>query len=143
MDTRLDDHWNLGIAYTYLNDKWSAKDGMEFDKDLVMAGGDVNAAINVLRPANHYTANLSYENGKWYSGLLINWYTGNDTMNFTDKRFLVLDWNLNYELSKELTVYTTVTNLTNEAYENSTSGYGIGAAPQPGRAYMIGARYKF
>lgn len=143
LDTRLDDHWNLGVAYTYLNDKWSAKDGMEFDKDLVMAGGDVNAAINVLRPANHYTANLSYENGKWYSGLLINWYTGNDTKNFTARRFLVLDWNLNYDLSKELTLYTTITNLTNEAYENSTAGYGIGAAPQPGRAFMVGARYKF
>lgn len=144
LDTKLDSHWTMGLAYTRLNDEWEAKDGMQFDKDLTITGGDVNAAINVLRPANHYTANFSYENGKWYSGLLINWYTGNDTKNFTDKRFLVLDWNLNYELSDNLTLYTTVTNLTNEAYENSTAGgYGIGAAPQPGRAFMVGARYKF
>ena len=100
--------------------------------------------INALRPANHYTANLSYQSGKWYTGLLANWYTGMNTTAFTTRRALVLDWNLNYDWTKELTTYVTITNLTNEGYENAYSEYnGIGAAPQPGRAFMVGARYKF
>lgn len=145
-DHKFDDHWNLGLAYTHFDDKYTAKDGMDFDPDLLNFGAtsNVNLMINSLRPENHYTANLSYENGKWYSGLLVNWYTGMNPTAFTSSRALVLDWNLNYDITKELTTYVTITNLTNEAYENAYSAYnGIGAAPQPGRAYMIGARYKF
>ena len=100
--------------------------------------------INKLRPANHYIANLSYEKDKWYSGLLVNWYTGCNTKAFTHRRALVLDWNLNYEVNEALTTYLTVTNLTNQGYENAYSAYnGLGAAPQPGRAWMLGAKYKF
>lgn len=100
--------------------------------------------INSYRPANHYTANLSYECGKWYSGLLLNYYTGMSSTAFTNTKPMVLDWNLNYEATDALTLYTTVTNLTNEGYENAYSTYnGMGAAPQPGRAWMVGARYKF
>lgn len=69
---------------------------------------------------------------------------GMDTTAFTDKHFFVLDWNLNYEINDDTTAYVTITNLTNEAYENAYSAYnGIGAAPQPGRCYMVGMRYKF
>lgn len=143
-DQQISDKWSLSLGYTHLDDKWEAKDGMTFDPLLTFANGNVNTMINSLRPANHYTMNLSYETGKWYTGLLANWYTGCNTEAFTQKRALVLDWNLNYEVSPELTLYTTVTNLTNEAYENAYSSYnGIGAAPQPGRAFMVGARYKF
>lgn len=145
LDSQLDDHWTLSLGYTKLDDKWEAKDGVTFDPDLTWDKSDnVNAMINSLRPTNHYTANLSYESGKWYTGLLVNWYTGNDTSAFSDRRFLVLDWNLNYEVNKDLTTYVSVTNLTNEGYENAYSPYnGIGATPQLGRAFMVGARYKF
>ena len=45
----------------------------------------------------------------------------------------VLDWNMNYELRKNINLYLSVTNLTNESYENAYSKYnGLGAAPQPG-----------
>lgn len=145
IDHQFNENWSLGLAYTHLKDKWSAKDGMEFDPDLALGGSSyVNALINRLRPANHYTANLAFEKGKWYTGLLINWYTGMDRGGFTDNRALVLDWNLNYEVSKELTTYISITNLTNEAYENDYYAYnGIGARPQPGRCVMVGAKYSF
>ena len=67
-----------------------------------------------------------------------------DTKGFTSNRALVLDWNLNYEVTNDLTTYINITNLTDEAYENDYYQYnGIGARPQPGRCVMVGARYKF
>ena len=131
VDHKFNDHWNLGLAYTHFKDTYRAKDG-------------VPLRPAVLRPSNHFTMNLSYENNKFYSGLLVNWYTGMDTTAYTDNQFLVLDWNMNYELRKNINLYLSVTNLTNESYENAYSEYnGLGAAPQPGRAWMVGARYKF
>lgn len=71
-------------------------------------------------------------------------YSGCDTSLYTDSSFLVLDWNLNYEVNKDLTAYVTVSNLTNEAYENTALyNYGPGAAPQPGRCIMVGMKYSF
>lgn len=145
LDHRFDDHWNLGLSYSHLKDNWKAKDGMQFDPDLSIEDyQNVNSMINYLRPQNHYTANLSYENGKWYTGLLLNWYTGMNTYAFTSKQALVLDWNLNYEVNKDVSAYVTVSNLTNEAYENTYNAYnGLGAAPQPGRCIMVGMKYNF
>lgn len=143
VDQKLGEHWTLGLAYTHMKDKYSAKNGEVFG-NLGTSLDNVNTRINELRPANYYTANLAYDNGKWYSGLLVNYYTGMNTSAFTSRHALVLDWNLNYEVNTNLTTYLTVTNLTNEAYENAYSPFnGIGAAPQPGRAFMVGARYKF
>jgi len=145
LDHKFNNNWNLSLAYTRLDDKYTPKDGMEFDPDLGLdKSSNVNGQINKLRPANHYIANLSYEKDKWYTGLLVNWYTGCNTEAYTHRRALVLDWNLNYEVNEALSTYLTVTNLTNQAYENAYSAYnGLGAAPQPGRAWMIGAKYKF
>lgn len=143
VDQKIDDHWSLSLAYTHMNDKYNSKDGAEFG-DLGPSVDNVNSLINELRPQNHYTANLSYESGKWYSGLLLNWYTGMNTTAFTTRRALVIDWNLNYDVTKNLSTYVAITNLTNQAYENAYDSYnGLGAAPQPGRAFMVGARYKF
>ncbi len=145
LDHQFDEHWNLSLAYSHMKDEWKAKDGMEFDPDISLDNySNVNAMINSLRPSNHYIANLSYENGKWYTGLLANYYTGMDERAFTDNHFLVFDWNLNYEINEDTTAYIAITNLTNEAYENTyMRTYGLGAAPQPGRCYMVGMRYKF
>lgn len=144
-DHRFDDHWNIGLAYTHLKDEWKAKDGMQFDSNISLDGNsNVNTMINSLRPANHYTANISFEKDKWYTGLLINYYTGMNTTAFTTNRAIVLDWNLNYEVNKDVTAYVAITNLTNEGYENSYYAYnGIGARPQPGRCIMVGMKYTF
>ena len=79
-----------------------------------------------------------------YSGLLINWYTGNSDYAFTHRRFLIVDWNLNYDVTKDLTAYIVVNNVLNRAYETSYSAYnGRGSAAMPARSFMIGAKYKF
>lgn len=145
LDHRLDDYWTVGLAYTNLSDNWKAKDGMQFDPDINLTdNSNVNTMINILRPSNYYTLNLSYERDKWYTGLLLNYYTGMSTQAFTNDHALVLDWNVNYEINDATSVYFTINNLTNEAYENAYSAYnGIGAAPQPGRSFMAGIRYNF
>lgn len=144
-DHKFNDHWNLSVGYTHLKDEWSAKGGVIFDPALDWSGTtNINTMINKYRPSNYYTANLSYETGKFYAALLANYFTGCDTTVFTDNRFLVLDLSLNYEVNKDLTTYLTIGNLTNIAYENSASyAYGPGAAPQPGRCIMVGMKYKF
>ena len=88
--------------------------------------------------------NLSYQNGGLYTGLLANWYTGCSDYAFTSHRFLVLDWNINYDITKDLNVYAVVGNLTNEAYETSYNSWnGKGSSAMPGRYFMIGTKYKF
>ncbi|MEE1375524.1 MAG: TonB-dependent receptor [Dialister sp.] len=145
LDHRFNDHLTLSASYTHLKDKWAAKNGAIIDPNWMMTNaGDVNTAINHLRPENYYSLNLSYENGKLYTGLLTNWYTGNDLSAFTSKRFLVMDWNINYDIAKDITAYVLVSNLTNQAYETWYSGsWGPGAYSMPARSFLVGARYKF
>ena len=145
LDHSFDDHLSANFAYSHMKNEWKAKNGWVLAPDYIMLSGyDVNVAINRLRPANHYSMNISYENRDLYTGLLANYYTGADEAFFTDKRFLVLDFNVNYKINKDWTVYGLVSNLTNEAYETSyNSQYGRGAAAMPGRYWMIGAKYSF
>lgn len=141
---KMGEHWTLDLNYSHANDDWKAKNGMVFDPDLKWTNGNVNSVINKLRPQNTYTANLTYENAKFSGSLLMNYYTGLSRQAYTDNRFLVMDLTLNYDYSKNISLYGTVTNLTNEAWENTYTSYlGMGAWPQPGRAFMFGAKYKF
>jgi tonB dependent siderophore receptor len=144
-DHAFDKHVTMSVSYSHMLDKWMAKPGWVLDPNWgYQSGSDLNTQINRLRPANHYALNLSYEKGKVYTGMLINWYTGNSRTAFTDRQFLVLDWNFNYSFTPDLTGYITVNNLTNEAYQTSYNAWnGIGSSAMPGRSVMIGARYTF
>lgn len=145
LDHQFNDHLTLSASYSHMKDKWDVKPGYVLDPDWNLNGSsDINVAINSLRPQNHYSLNLSYENGKLYTGLLTNWYTGCSAYAFTNNRFLVLDWNLNYAFNPNVTGYVVVTNLTNEAYETSYNSWnGIGSSAMPGRAVLVGAKYTF
>lgn len=145
LDHKFNDNFNVGFAYSHSKDNWKAKDGWILDPDWGYKNvDDVNTAINKLRPQNHYTLNMSYEKGKLYTGLLTNLYSGCNTNAFSDKRFLVLDFNLNYKVNKDMTAYFVVNNLTNEGYETVYKARnGIGAGAMPGRCYMVGLKYKF
>lgn len=143
LDHKFDEHFTLSASYSHMKDKWMAKDGWSLDPSWGYKNPqDVNTAINSLRPANQYALNLSYENGKLYTGLLTNWYTGCSRTAFTDKQFLVLDWNVNYEFTKDLAAYLLVNNLTNEAYQTAYSTT-YGGASMPGRCIMVGMKYNF
>nr|WP_313992818.1 TonB-dependent receptor [uncultured Selenomonas sp.] len=144
-DHAFDKHLSMSASYSHMDDKWHVKSGWNVDPSWGYNGeDDINTQINRLRPQNHYALNLTYENRKLYTGLLTNWYTGNNRTAFTARQFLVLDWNLNYAFTPDLTGYITVNNLTNEAYQTSYSAFnGIGSASMPGRSVMLGARYTF
>lgn len=104
--------------------------------DLAGLKGNVNSAINKLRPQNTYTGVLTYESDKWDASLLCNYYTGLNREAYTDNRFLVFDLSGNYKVNEALSVFGTITNLTNESWENTYTAYlGMGAWPQPGRAF--------
>lgn len=145
LDHQFDDHLSLSASYSHMKDEWKAKDGWILDPDWgYKDSDDINVGINRLRPQNHYALNLSYENGKLYTGLLTNWYTGCSSHAFTSSRFLVLDWNMNYEVTDDMTAYVQISNLTNEAYETSYNAWnGVGSSAMPGRCYMVGMKYKF
>lgn len=145
VDHQFDEHFTLSASYSHMKDKWMAKNGWVLDPSWGYKNpADINTAINSLRPQNHYSLNLSYENGKLYTGLLTNWYTGCSDYAFTNNRFLVLDWNMNYEVTKDLTAYVIVSNLTNEAYETSYNSWnGVGSSAMPGRCWMVGMKYTF
>lgn len=144
-DHQFDKHMSMNLSYSRTKNEWQAKNGWILNPDYILMGGNnINVAINRLRPANHYAMNLSYENRDFYTGLLANYYTGADTEFFTNNHFLILDWNANYKINKDLTVYGLVSNLTNKAYETSySSSYGKGAAAMPGRCWMVGLKYTF
>ena len=145
LDHKINEHWNVGLAYSHLRDSWKAKHGYTTKEGWKFEDpAGITSGINNLRPANHYTLNVNYDNNKVSSGLLMNYYTGSNTSAFTAKRFLVLDWNLNYNITKDLTTYLAVTNLTNEAYETIADSYfGPGGSAMPSRQIMVGANYKF
>ena len=145
VDHKLNKYITMSASYSHMKDKWLSKGGWVLDPNWGYNNSDdINVAINSLRPQNHYSLNVSYDNKKLYSGLLFNWYTGNSDYAFTHRQFLIVDWNLNYNVTKDLTAYIVVNNVLNRAYETSYSAYnGRGSAAMPARSFMIGAKYKF
>ena len=142
LDHQFDEHFTMSASYAHTKNEWKAKDGWHLDDGWPYKDPyDVNRSINSLRPQNHYSLNMSYENGKLYTGLLTNWYTG-CASGFSDRQFLVFDWNLNYEVTKDMNAYLLISNLTNEAYETSYSST-YGSSSMPGRCIMVGMKYKF
>lgn len=143
VDHQIGKHFNITASYSHLKDEWKAKDNWKLDPSWEMySKANINTAINNLRPKNHYAVNMSYENRNLYVGLLTNWYTGLADYAFTDNRFLILDLNVNYEFSKNLTGYVKVNNLTNEAYQLSYNA-SYGGGQMPARCLWVGMKYKF
>ena len=141
---RFDNHLTVSADYFRTYDRYSAKDGMTFDPDLSLADGNVNSVINELRPANVYKFDIAYDNRRLNASLSGTWYTGMNTTAFSAKRKLIMDFNINYKLHKDMTVYASIENLTNTAYETGGSDYyGPAAFPELGRSLMIGAKYTF
>lgn len=144
LDHQLNKHVTLSASYSHMKDKWKSKDGWTLGPESGWDSDDINTGINHLRPQNHYALNVSYENARFYTGLLLNYYTGCSGLAFTDNRFLILDWNANYEFANGITAYVTVGNLTNESYETSYNSWnGLGSSAMPGRYFMVGTKYKF
>ena len=95
-----------------------------------------------LQP-NGYKIGLHYNSGAWKANLLgtigsgLNeyYYNGNSSYN-------IWDFNLSYEVNKELTTYFKVNNLTNQEYYENGASYG-NYYPCGGRFYQVGFNLTF
>ena len=104
----------------------------------------IDQMMNKIVPPNQYAVELNYNNRQFNANLSELIYSGCSTETFTDKRFMVTNLNLNYDVKKDMTVYLAVNNLFNEAYQTKYYAHtGKGAYPGLGRNFMIGLRYKF
>ena len=141
---------SIGLNYDYsFDDTWSLKASYSHAKDdpkltARSAITTTDQMRNALHFTNKYTTSLNYEKGKFSSGLDMTYYTGMDTRFFSDNRYLILDWHLNYKLNKNTRAYLLVNNITNRSYETkSTTSEGIGCMPMEGRNFLIGLNYNF
>lgn len=122
--------WSYDLGYSYIK------------REINMNDGSGMVYENNLQP-NGYKIGLHYNSGAWKanllgtigSGLEARYYNGNSGYN-------IWDFNLSYEVNKELTTYFKVNNLTNqEYYENRASGATY--YPCAGRFYQVGFNLTF
>jgi putative hemin receptor len=131
--------WKAGVSYSWVNERFDSK-RFHHNPD----GTNVDDLINAFRPRNVYRMHLSYEKARWETELAYTIYSGNDTRYFTRSSFHVADLSVNYKFNKDMKVYLTVENLFNKAYETQASSiYSLGAFPEPGRRFTLGARCDF
>lgn len=132
------------------DDSWSLRGSFSYaitDKDLTNLSSSYTSYDNLYnnyKYTNKYLASLNYNKGKWNGGLDVEHYTGLDERYFSDNKFTVLNMHVNYKITKEMTAYFVMNNITNEAYETRANAtYGIGTFPMEGRNFLIGVNYKF
>lgn len=68
VDHKLNKYVTMSASYSHMKDKWLSKGGWVLDPNWGYNNSDdINVAINSLRPQNHYSLNVSYDNKKLYS----------------------------------------------------------------------------
>ena len=133
---KLSPMWSYDLGYSYIKSEINKNNGagMVFDDN--------------LQP-NGYKLGVHYTSGAWKanllgtigSGLEAQYYNGNSSYN-------IWDFNLSYEVNKQLTTYFKVNNITNqEYYENKgslASSWGPAEYyPCSGRFYQVGFNLTF
>lgn len=134
---KLNDNWTLKASYSYaITDKSLT--------NLSSTYTSYDNLYNSFKYTNKYLASINYEKGKLNGGLDVEHYTGMDERYFSDNAATIFNLHLNYKISKGLTAYFLMNNITNEAYETRANAtYGIGTFPMEGRSFMVGMNYKF
>ena len=126
-----------------LSPMWSYDLGYSYIKREIDNGDNLGMVLQDNLQPNGYKLGVHYTSGAWKanllgtigSGLEAKYYNGNSSYN-------VWDFNLSYEVNKQLTTYFKVNNLTNEEYFESaydSSGYH----PCSGRFYQVGFNLTF
>ena len=127
---KLSPMWSYELGYSYMRREIDKNDGagMVFDDN--------------LQP-NGYKLGVHYNSGAWKanllgtigSGLEAKYYNGNSSYN-------VWDFNLSYEVNKQLTTYFKVNNITDQEYYEQQKGAGS-YYPCSGRFYQVGFNLTF
>lgn len=129
---QLSPQWNIGMGYTYT--KTEIKDSTSTDYVLYTRNTQPNG----------YRFNVRYDQDKWDASLTLRSATGRSLAEFTSKSYVTLDMTANYKVDADTRVYLKGYNLTNKAYElSSSNGYGYpGTYPMPGRNFYIGVEHR-
>lgn len=136
---RFDKAWSLGVSYSWVNEAFSTKN-VRRNPD----GTNPDDFINAYRPRNIYRTHLMYDRDRWFADLSYTVYSGNDTRFFSDSHFDLIDLSVNYRVTADWQLYLNVYNILNTAYETrALAVYGLGALPEAGRSFMLGAKYAF
>ena len=129
-----------------LSPMWSYDLGYSYIKREINNNGSGMVLQDNLQP-NGYKIGLHYNSGAWKANLLgtigsgLNEYYYNDNSSYN-----IWDFNLSYEVNKELTTYFKVNNLTNQEYYENGASMGSGPAsyyPCGGRFYQVGFNLTF
>ncbi len=122
--------WSYDLGYSYIK------------REATFTGSPMIADSGNLQP-NGYRIGVHYKSGAWKANLLGTIGSGLDAQYYNNNSsYNVWDFNLSYDIKKNITTYFKVNNLTNqEYYEQKNSAYGY--YPCAGRFYQVGLTCTF
>ena len=123
MNKTINDSWDYELGYSYIHAKIDEGKGLHFD-------------TTFNRP-NGYHAGLHFHHDAWKANVLMNAGTGRNDTYYLHDSYITWDANVSYDVTKNLTLYTQVSNLTNEGYDMYYT------YPSAGRCWLFGAKYTF
>lgn len=144
------DEKRRGLELTFkqkLSPMWSYDMGYSYAKREIDKNNGAGMVLQDNLQPNGYKIGLHYNSGAWKANLLgtigsgLNeyYYNGNSSYN-------IWDFNLSYEVNKELTTYFKVNNLTNQEYYEQGASMNWPPAtyyPCSGRFYQVGFNLTF
>jgi vitamin B12 transporter len=94
---------------------------------------------------NGYRVKLGYGDNQWAVQVSAQGVSGRDTSRFVDSSYWIWNMAVNYQMTKDASLYFNAFNLTNEAYEITSSGTGSarGDYPMAARNFQLGVKYTF
>ena len=146
--TNLDEEKRQGMELTFkheLSPMWSYDLGYSYIKrEATQKAYNIDMGTDPLNlQPNGYRIGVHYKSGAWKANLLGTIGSGLDAQYYNNNSsYNVWDFNLSYDIKKNLTTYFKVNNLTNqEHYEQKNSTYGY--YPCAGRFYQVGLTCTF
>ena len=146
--TNLDEEKRQGMELTFkheLSPMWSYDIGYSYiRREATKKANGIAMGVDPsnLQP-NGYRIGVHYKSGAWKANLLGTIGSGLDAQYYNNNSsYNVWDFNLSYDIKKNITTYFKVNNLTNqEYYEQKNSAYGY--YPCAGRFYQVGLTCTF
>lgn len=146
--TNLDKEKRRGLELSFkqeLSPMWSYDLGYSYIKrEATFTGSPMIADSGNLQP-NGYRIGIHYKSGAWKANLLGTIGSGLDAQYYNNNSsYNVWDFNLSYDIKKNITTYFKVNNITNQEYfEQKYGGIYSGHYPCAGRFYQVGLTCTF
>ncbi len=125
LNRTINDNWVYELGYSYIHTKIDEGDGKGLHGD------------ETFNRPNGYHAGLHFHRAAWKANVTMNAGTGRNDDYYMAGSYVTWDAGASYDVTKDLTVYTQVHNLTNEGYDLYHN------YPAAGRWWLVGAKYTF